>query len=165
MQLSTKKEVGEMKLFTFQDGKVKRYFVRKNNKIELTKDRYIATPNWFPAHLKFPYHVKHIKQGILIYVHGEDQWYLLPEGGGDLRDFSTLVIAKEVTRICNLSGVEVVYSSDLHPTSNLGEKKVFLLKFAVNGHVIIDRWYVFWDYKDLNVIDVASLPESLQPKV
>jgi hypothetical protein len=139
-----------MKLFTFQNGKLQRYFVRKGNKVELTKNRYIAVPNWFPAHLKFPPHVKHISRGSLIFVHGENQWYLVPEHGQDFIDLDAAVIAKEVGKIKYPDNVEILYSSP-------GDKKVFLLKFGLGGHIVVDDYYLYWDGKDLKVMDADEI--------
>jgi hypothetical protein len=71
---------------------------------------------------------------------------LLPEGG---REFTAGVIAK-AGEIRYPSGVDVLYSS-------LGEKKAFLLKFKVGGSIVIDDWYVFWNGKDLNVMDASDV--------
>jgi len=126
-----------MKLFTFHDGKVQRYFLRKDNKIALTKERYIATPTWFPAHLKFSHNAKHIDAGTLI--SDENQLYLIPDSP-HFRDFSALVIAKSVRKIKH-QNAEVLYSSM--------DKSVFLLKFPIGGNAVINDFYVFWDGKNL----------------
>jgi len=136
-----------MKLFTFQNGKLQRYFVRKGNKVELSKSRYIAVPNWFPTHLKFPPHVKHISRGTLIFAYDENQWYLIPEYEQDL---NAAVIAKEVRKVKYPNNVEILYSS-------LGDRKVFLLKFGLGGNIVVDDYYLYWDGKDLKVMDADEI--------
>jgi hypothetical protein len=129
-----------VRLFTFEDGEVKPYVVRKGNKIELTKGRYILVSDQFPAYMR------HITRGTLVFAWDVNQWYLLPEGG---REFTAEVIAR-AREIRYPNGVDVLYSS-------LGEKKVFLLKFKVGGSIVIDDWYVFWNGKDLNVMDASDV--------
>ena len=142
-----KEEVG-MRLFTFKNGRVYRYFTRKGNKVELTESRYIAVPNWFPPSLKFPHHMKRISKGTLVFAYDENQWYLIPDGQ-NFRDFSALVIAKSVRNI-KYPDVDILYSS-------LGDEKVFLLKFGVGGNVVLDNFYLYWDGKDLKVMDANEI--------
>jgi hypothetical protein len=132
-----------MRLFTFQDGKVKNYMTVKNRKIELAHGNYIVLPSHY-----FSIHTKRVDRGFLTYAWDENRWYLIPDSGV-FRGFTAGVLAK-AREVKHLSGVEVLYSS-------LGSKKVFLLEFEVGGSAVIDDWYVMWDGKKLGVFDVEDI--------
>jgi len=128
-----------MRLFTFEDGKVKKYMIVKNRKIELAHGNYIVLPSHY-----FPIHTKRVDKGFLTFAWDENRWYLLPDSGV-FRGFTAVVLAKARV-VKRLSGVEILYSS-------LGSKKVFLLEFEVGGNAVIDSWYVMWNGKELEVFD------------
>jgi hypothetical protein len=133
----------KMRLFTFQDGKVKNYMTVKNRKIELGPGRYIVLPYHY-----FPVYTKRVSKGFLTFAWDENRWYLLPDSG--VFDSYTAVVLAKAREVRYLSGVEILYSS-------LGSKKVFLLEFEVNGSAVIDDWYVRWNGKELNVFDVDEI--------
>jgi len=126
-----------MRLFPFQDGKVKNYMTVKNRKIELAHGEYIVLPSHY-----FSIHTKRVDRGFLTFVWDEDRWYLLPDTGS-FTGFTAVVLAK-ARKVTHLSGVEVLYSRS---------KKVFLLEFEMGGSAVIDNWYVKWDGRKLEVFD------------